>query len=128
MSDRIAHELGAITDRVELHEHGHHAGVILHQPHAHLGGHAEHALAADKGAPQVEPKRLGFLTAENSQRSIGQHHLEPHDVGARHPIGQAVRTAGVVGDVATDRAGLLATRIGGEMHPKVSDLLRQIEI
>ena len=50
------------------------------------------------------------------------------DVGAGDAVGQAVRTAGVVGDVAADRARLLAARVGREVHAEVGDLVRQVEV
>ena len=43
-------------------------------------------------------------------------------------IGETVRAAGVVGDVAADRADLLARRIGRKMKPHRRQLFREVEI
>ena len=43
------------------------------------------------------------------------------DVRAGHPVGEAVRAAGVVRDVAADRTRLLAARIGREVHAEVGE-------
>ena len=50
------------------------------------------------------------------------------DVSIRHAIGQTVRTARVVGDVAADRTRLLTARIGREVHPEMGDLSGQVEV
>ena len=51
--------------------------------HAHLGGDAEHPLAADEHAAQVVAGRLGILAAEHGHRAVGQHDLEGEDVRVR---------------------------------------------
>ena len=46
----------------------------------------------------------------------------------RHALGEAVRTAGVVGHVAADRAGLLAARIGSEVQAVDGDGAAEVEV
>ena len=89
---------------------------------------AEHPLAADERPAQVEAERLGVLAAEHGDRAVGQHDLEGDDVGVGDALGQAVRTARVVGDVAADRARLLAARVGREVQPVDGDGPGQVEV
>lgn len=49
-------------------------------------------------------------------------------MGRRHSFGQTVRTTGVVGHVAPDRATLLATRIRCEMQTEASHVSGEVEI
>ncbi len=44
-------------------------------------------------------------------RAVGEHDLERNDVIGGHPVFEAVRSAGVLGDVAAYRAGRLAGRV-----------------
>ena len=98
------------------------------EPHRDPGGDAERALAADERAPQVVAGRLGVEAAEHRDLAVGQHDLEGEDVGAGHARGEAVRAARVVGDVAADRARLLARRVGGEVEPERRELPVEVEV
>ena len=63
-----------------------------------------------------KPGGLGVDAAQHGHLAVGQHDLDGEDVRARDAVGQAVRPAGVGGDVAADRAALLARRVGGEVQ------------
>ena len=126
--DDRAHGRRPGLDRVEVHQHRADRRRVGRQAHAHLGRHAEHALAADEHAPQVEPGRLGVLAAEHGDGAVGQDDLEGEDVGVGDALGEAVRAAGVVGDVAADRARLLAARVGREVQPVDRHRPRQVEV
>ena len=126
--DHRAHRRGAVLDGPEVHQHRAHRRRVGRQPHADLGGDAEHALAADEDAAQVVADRLGILAAEHGDRAVGQDDLERQDVGVGDPLGQAVRSTGVVGHVAADRARLLAARIRGEVQPVLGNGPREVEV
>ena len=77
-----------------------------------LGRDAERALGADEDAEQIVARRVERLAAELDQLAVGQHDLEAEHVVDGEAVLEAVRAAGVLGDVAADRADLLARRIG----------------
>ena len=85
--------------------------------HDDLGRDPERALAADEDAGQVVAGRVARLAAEPHDLAVGQHDLEPEHVIRGDAVLQAVRPAGVLGDVAADRARLLARRIGRVVEP-----------
>ena len=126
--DDRADGLRAIVDAGEVHQHRADHRWVLRQPHAHLGGDAAHALAADERAAQVVAVRLGFVATQLRDLAVGQHDFEPEHVRGRHSVGQAMRPTGVVGDVAADRAALLAAGIGSEVQPVRRQLPGEIEV
>ena len=67
---------------LEVEQHRAHRGWRLGQLDADLGGDAEHALAADERAPQVEAARLGVLAADDDDLALREHDLEAEDVRA----------------------------------------------
>ena len=76
------------------------------------GRDPERALGADDHAEQVGPVRVERLPAELDDLAVRQHECQPGDVVGREPVLEAVRAAGVLGDVAADRAHLLARGVG----------------
>ncbi len=127
-SDDAAHGRGAVLDGVEVHQQRPHRGRVLGELDAHGGRDPEHPLAPDERAAKVEPARLGILAAQHGERAVGKHDLDGEHVRGGDTLGQAVRTARVVGDVASDRARLLAARIGGEVQPEVLELAGEVEV
>ena len=77
-----------------------------------LRADAERALRADERAEQVVAGMVELLAAERHDRAVGEHDLEAGDVVRREAVLEAVRAAGVLGDVAADRADDLRRRIG----------------
>ena len=62
---------------------------------------------------QVVARRVDALAAaELHDLAVGQHDLEPGHVVRREAVLEAVRAAGVLGDVAADRADDLGRRVG----------------
>ena len=92
----------------ERHERGNRLGLRDH-PQPDLGGDAERSLRAHEGAEQVIS---GGVAVELDERAVAQHHVEGGDVIGREAVLEAVRAAGVLGDVAADRARDLARGIG----------------
>ena len=66
----------------------------------------------DEQPDQVGPPRLAVRRAQRDDRAVGQHHLELDDVVGGDAVLEAVRPAGVLGDVAADGAGRLARGVG----------------
>ena len=73
---------------------------------------AERALRADERAEQVVAGRVDLLAAERDDLAVGEHDLQAGDVVRREAVLEAVRAAGVLGDVAADRADDLRRRVG----------------
>ena len=108
LGDRLAGLPGGVEEGDER------AGGLghRHHPQPHLRGDAERALGAHERAEQVVAGRVEFHPAEGDHLAVGQHDLEPGDVVGGEPVLEAVRAAGVLGDVAADRAHDLARRVG----------------
>src|SRR5690606_31772344 len=70
----------------------------------------------------------GVETTEHAHGAVGQHDLQGEHVGAGDPVGEAVGPARVVGDVAADRAGLLARRVRGEVQPVRGERPGEVEV
>ena len=60
--------------------------------------------------------------------AVGQHGLDAEHVVHGEAVLEAVRAAGVLGDVAADRADLLARRIGRVVVAEGRDLTRDLEV
>ena len=126
--DDVADGRGAGLDVVEIEQHRAHDRRILREAHADRRGDAAHPLAADERPAQVVTGRFGILAAEHCHGPVGQDDLEGDDVARGHTLGETVRPAGVVGDVASDRARLLAARIGSEVQMMAGDGATEVEV
>ena len=116
---------GAVLDGVEVHQHRADRRRVRGQPHADPRGDAEHPLAADEHPAQVVAGRLRVLAAEHGDRRRRASTTSTARMcGVRDALGEAVRAARVVGDVAADRARLLAARIGREVQAVLGDVPR----
>ena len=62
--------------------------------------------------PSQSGPRARAAAAEPHDLAVGQHGLDGEHVAGRHAVLEAVRAAGVEGDVAADRADRLARRVG----------------
>jgi len=85
--------------------------------HRDLGHDAERAFGPDERADQVVAVMVDRLAADPDDRPVGEHELEPGDVVGRDAVRERVRAARVLGDVASEGAGLLARRVGHEVQP-----------
>ena len=83
-----------------------------------LGDDAEHALGADHDAEQIVALRIEMLAAEPDDLAVDRHHFDADDVVGREPVFEAVHAARILGDVAADRAGDLARRVGRIVEPE----------
>ena len=111
-ADDGRHRAAGLVGRREGREQGAHGLRRAGQPDRHLGGDAEGALRPDEGAEQVVARRVRRPAAEPHHVALRRDQLEPGDVVGGEAVLQAVRAAGVLRDVAADRADLLARRVG----------------
>ena len=89
----------------------HHLG-LAHQAHHDLGDQRHGAFRARQQARQIVARRVRRFAAGGHDGAVGQHDLEAQHMIGGDAVGQRVRPAGVLRDVAADRAGALAGRIG----------------
>jgi hypothetical protein len=107
--DRLAGRVGAL-------EGGQQRAYVLRaagELDRDLGGHPERALGADERPDQVVAHRVGDLPAEADAVPVAGDDLKAGDVVHGEAVLQAVRPAGVLRDVAADRADLLAGGVRG---------------
>ena len=126
--DDRAHARGRIVHRHEVDQQRAHRRRIGRQPHRDAGRDAERALAADEHAAEVVAGRLRVEPAEHHDSTVGQHDLDREHVRRRDAVGEAVRATRVVGDVAADRARLLARRVGREVQAVRCEGACEIEV
>ncbi len=98
------------------------------QAHEGLRDDAERALGADDDAGEVVAGQVARGAAGPDDAAVRQHQLEAEDVVGRDAVGQAVRPAGVLGDVAADGAGALAGGVGGVVEAVLRDGLAQLQV
>ena len=88
----------------------------------------QRAFAADQQAEQIRTRRVGQRAADAHELAVGHHGLDLEHVVHGEAVLQAMRAAGVLGDVAADRAHLLARRIGRVVVAERRDLPRDLEV
>ncbi len=77
------------------------------------GRYPQGPLASHEDSGQIEAGRIGILTAQPDDLAVGEHYLDPEHVIGGDAVLEAMGPARVLGDVAAQRARLLAGRIGG---------------
>ena len=98
--------------RVEAGQESAHGLRRADDPERDPRGDPERAFGADDHPEQVGAVRVESRAAELDDFAVRQHEGQPGDVVRREAVLQAVRAARVLGDVAADRAHLLARRVG----------------
>ena len=100
------------------------AGIIL-QPRG--GDDPERPLGADQQRLEVVAGDvLAHRAADPDELAGREHELEPGDPGARHPVLERVRPAGVGGDVAADLRLLGGAGIGRKQQPVLARAAPQV--
>ena len=109
---------GAVVDAGEVDQHRADGRRVLASARTQtLVAMPQHPLAADERAAQVVDRPAPASSPPSMHDlAVGQHDLEAEDVRVGDAVGEAVRPAGVVGDVAADRAALLAAGIRSEVQ------------
>ena len=88
-----------------------------HQLDGHLGGHGQHALGADRDRQQVEARGVQRSATKFDHLALDGERAHAQHVVQGEAVLEAVHAAGVFGDVAADRAGNLARRVGCVVEP-----------
>ena len=90
---------------------------FLEDAHRHLGDDAEQPFRAGDDAEQVIAARIEVLAADADHLAGDQDHLDAEHVVGGQAVLQAMHAAGVLRDVAADRAGDLRGRVGRVVEP-----------
>ena len=110
--DHVGDRVAGFPDVVEARHDAARDLRLRDQPDRRLDDHREHAFAADQHAHQVVAGRIERLRAERDRLARGGVAAHAQHVVQGQAVLQAVHAARVLGDVAADRAGDLAARIG----------------
>ncbi len=78
----------------------------------HFGDDGERTFRAHERPKDIDAGRVECGPAEMDHLAVGKNRLDAQDVMNGEPVFQAVRAAGIFGDVAADRANQLTRRIG----------------
>src|SRR5207247_5610987 len=81
-----------------------------------FGTQAEAAFEADKKAGEIVAGRVAVCAADTKDFAIRKNNFERGDVIGSDAIGEGVRPAGVLRDVAADSAGFPTGRIRSEVE------------
>ncbi len=98
------------------------------QPHQRFGYDAEHTFGTDEDPGQIVSRVLFAFATDPANLAVWIDHFEPEYVIRGYTVLEAMRTARVLGDVATNGAGALARRVGSKEIPSGFDPIAQLEI
>ena len=126
--DRGRDRATRLLDGLEVEQHGLHGLRLGQEAHADLGDDRERAFAADHRGGEVEMRAVGRLAAEQDDVAVLEHRDHAEHVVEGHAVLEAVRTAGIRGDVAAHGAHLLRGGIGRVVEVVLGQLPRQIQI
>ena len=102
--DDRRHRVARRVDRREPRKQREHRFWTPEQAQRRLRDDGERAFRADEDAEQIEAGRVERGAADVDELAVGQHGLDAEHVVDGEAVLQAVRAAGVLGDVAADRA------------------------
>src|SRR5438093_877133 len=84
---------------------------VAENPHGDARHDRERAFRSHDETDQIRSRRVGERALEAEELSVGHDRLDAEDVMRGEAVLQTVRAAGILRDVAADRAHLLARRI-----------------
>ena len=102
----------AVSLELEAEQHRPRAFRRLEQAHGDLGDDAELAFRADDQSEEIVAGRIEARAADIDDLAVHQHHADAEHVIGGDAVFQAMRAAGIGGDIAADGAGDLARRVG----------------
>ncbi len=126
--DDPAHRLGGRVDRIEDGQQSPARLGVARQVHDRLGDDAKGPLVAHDQPGQVVAGVVFGDPAGLDHRAVGHDERRPLDVVDRHAVLERVRPARVGRDIAADRAGPLARRVGRIMKPGPGQRARQPDV
>ena len=109
-------------------QHGPRRRRLAQQAYRHLGDDAQQAFRAGHQAHQVVAAGIEMLAPQPHDLAGHQHHLDAQQVVGGEAVFQAVHAAGILRDIAADRAGDLRTGIRCVVEALVLDRLGDAEV
>src|SRR5205807_3497792 len=109
--DDLAHRGTGLIHRAKGGEQRAHGLRRPRQTNRYFGRDAESPLATNERTYEVIARWIRRISTEPLDTAVRQHDFESGDVMCREAVLQAMRAAGVLRHIATDRADLLARRI-----------------
>ena len=103
-------------------------GRLGKDAHGDLGDDPEQPLGAGHNAENIIIAGVEVLAAKPDDLAIHQHHFDAEDVVCGKPIFQAMHPAGILRDIAADRAGDLARRVWSIVEAGVFDGFADCEV
>ena len=125
--DHRRHGVARLLQRAVAGEHGVKTFGARQQLQRDLQRDAEQALVAGEQPAPVRPDVFAARAAPLDHFARGEHGLDAEHVVGGHAVFQAMRAAGVEGDVAADGADRLAGRIGRVVQPVRRGGLRHLQ-
>ncbi len=120
--------MGGLVHRREIGEQRPHRLRLGHQLDGYVQSEPEASLGPDECSAQIVAISLTDLAAELDHLAAWQNHRHRQHVVERDPVLEAMRTSGVLGYVAADRARRLARRIRSVEQSVRCDVLVEPEI
>ena len=127
-SDHRGNAIAGILGRGEPDQQRARRRRLRQDTHRDLGHDPQQPLGTGHHAQQIVAFGVEMLAAEPDDLAIHQHQLDAEDVVGGQPVFEAMHAAGIFGDIAADRAGDLARRIGRVIKAGMLDRLGQCQI
>ena len=108
--------VGGIIHGIENGEKCLHGFGLAREFYGDFGDEGKRAFRTDEQAGEIITGRVTVRAAEANDFSVGKDELEGGDVIGSNSVGQSVRAAGILGDIAADGAGFPTGRVGGEVE------------
>ena len=126
--DDLRHGRPGFADAVERGQQRLHGLRLSQDPHDDLRHNRQRAFAADDEPEQIRPRRIGERAADLHELAVRHYRLDGEDVMHGEAVLQAVGAAGILGDVAADRAHLLTRRIRRVVVAERRHLPRDLQV
>ena len=110
-SRELGHRCGSIVRSVVDRQQRLHRLAGPHQPDNDLGHQSHRSLGTGQQPCDVIPRQVLLLSTDLQHSAVRQNSLYAQHVVGGHAVDQRVRATGILGNVATDGAGLLRRRV-----------------
>ena len=109
-------------------QHGPRGGGLAQKTHRHLGDDAQQSLGTGHDAQEIVAFGVEMLAAQAHHLAGHQHQFDAQEVVGGEAVFEAMHAAGILGDVAADRAGDLRAGVGRVVKALMLDRLGDAEV
>src|SRR5262249_14433912 len=124
----VGNRFGGVVDGCENGEQRFDGFRLARKLYSDFRDEGERAFGTDEEAGEIVGARVTLLAANTDDFPARENEVESGEVIGGDATGESMRATGVFCDVAADRRGFLARRIGREVEPGVFDGARDVEI